>query len=304
MKFLIFEKNEINDKAIQLLKKNGFETEIFISENSINKKEIDGFLIRSYTKITPQTVQEYPNLKYVLRVGVGLDNIDFQACKEKNIQIINSPGSNANAVSELVICFMILLLREIPAQINHLKKGEWRSKKNLGTELVNKTIGLIGAGAIGQLVAKKIQNFSVKEIIAYDPFLTEKDLKEKNIHKCSLNDVLSKSDIISLHLPLNPETKNLINNKRLSIIKKGAYIINTSRGGIINENDLLLAIKNKLIAGAALDVFENEPDFNHEFLKLPNIILTPHIGGFSHEADQAMATQVVENFLKIYSHSG
>jgi D-3-phosphoglycerate dehydrogenase len=299
MKFLIFENGEIHPKAIQTLKDNGFSVATELS-SADDKKEIEAFLIRSYTKITPSLLDEYPSLKCVLRAGVGLDNVDVNACVKRGIKVINSPGSNANAVSELVVCFMILLLRRIPAQMDLLKKGQWRSKKEIGTELKNKIIGFIGCGAIGKLTTEKLQNFGVKEILAYDPYLDKATLKERHARKCELDEVLKKSDIITLHLPLTKETHNLINKDKLALTKKGACIINTSRGGIVNEEDLIAALKSGHIGGAALDVFENEPNFKKEFLEFPNVVLTPHIGGFSEEGDEAMAVQVVENFLKIY----
>lgn len=299
MKFLIFENGEIHPKAIQMLKNNGFTVQTELSSEE-NKKEINAFLIRSYTKITPSLLDEYPSLKCVLRAGVGLDNVDVKACEKRGIKVINSPGSNANAVSELVVCFMILLLRRIPVQMDLLRNGEWRSKKQIGTELKNKVIGFIGCGAIGKLTTEKLRSFGVKEILAYDPYLDEATLRSRHARKCELDEVLKKSDVITLHLPLNNETHNLINKDKLALTKKGTCIINTSRGGIVNEEDLIAALKNGHIGGAALDVFENEPNFRKEFLTLPNVVLTPHIGGFSEEGDEAMATQVVENFLKIY----
>lgn len=299
MKFLVFESQEIHPKAIQILKKNGFgvQTEISSAEN---KKEIEAFLIRGYTKITPSLLDEYPTLKYILRAGVGLENVDVDACLKRGIKVINSPGSNANAVSELVVCFIILLLRKIPIQINLLKNGQWRSKKEIGSELKNKIIGFIGCGAIGKLATEKLRSFGIKEILAFDPYLDKATLLECHAIKCELDEVLKKSDIITLHLPLNNQTHNLINKEKLALTKKGACIINTSRGGIINEEALIGSLTDGHIAGAALDVFENEPNFRKEFLEFPNVILTPHIGGFSQEGDEAMATQVVENFLKIY----
>lgn len=299
MKFLCFESQEIHPKAIQMLKKNGFEVQTELSSVE-NKKEIQAFLIRSYTKITPALLDEYPNLKYVLRAGVGLDNVDVTACEKRNIKVINSPGSNANAVSELVICFMILLSRRVPTQMHLLRNGAWRDKKEIGSELKNKTIGFIGCGAIGKLTTEKLKSFGIKEILAFDPYLDKETLKQRHACKCELDEVLKKSNIITLHLPLNNDTRNLIDKDKLALTKKGTCIINTSRGGIINEKGLIAALKSGHLGGAALDVFENEPNFKKEFLTLPNVILTPHIGGFSKEGDEAMATQVVANFLKTY----
>jgi D-3-phosphoglycerate dehydrogenase len=299
MKFLVFESNEIHPNAIKLLKEKGFHVQTEI-ESEGNKKEIEAFFIRSYTKVTPAILDEFPNLKYILRAGVGLENVDLKACEKRGIKVINSPGSNANAVSELVICFMILLIRKIPLQIDLLRHGTWRNKEKIGSELKNKTIGFIGCGAVGRLVTEKLLSFDVHEILAYDPYLDKKTLKERNAKKSTIDDVLKKSDIITLHLPLNNETRGLIGKDKLALIKKGAYIINSSRGGILNEEGLINALKNEQIGGAALDVFEHEPNFNQELLQFPNVILTPHIGAFSQEADEKMAVQAVENFLKNY----
>lgn len=300
MKFLTFETREIHPKAIQILKDNGFSVATELS-SADDKKEIEAFLIRGYTKITPSLLDEYPSLKYILRAGVGLDNVDVNACEKRGIKIINSPGSNANAVSELVVCFMILLLRRIPVQMNLLRNNEWRSKKEIGFELKNKVIGFIGCGAIGKLATEKLINFGVKEILAFDPYLDKETLSQRHANKCELDEVLKKSDVITLHLPLNNETHNLINKEKLALTKKGACIINTSRGGIINETDLIESLRTGHIGGAALDVFETEPNPRKEFLEFPNVVMTPHIGGFSEEGNEAMAVQVVENFLKIYN---
>jgi len=297
MNFLIFESQEIHPKALQILKKNGFSllTEI---KNENDRKKIDAIFVRTYTKVTPQLLNEFPNVKYVLRAGAGLDNIDLDACEKRGIKVISSNGANANAVAELVICFMVLLLRQIPAQMELLKNGKWRSKEKIGSELTDKTIGLIGCGIIARRVAQKLQNFGVTKILGYDPFIDKKTLLKNNIQKSTIDDVLTNSNIISLHLPLTSETKHLIDKAKLKLIKKTAYIINTARGQIIKENDLIESLQKGKIAGAALDVFENEPNINPQLFQIRNLILTPHIGGFSLEADEAISVLAVENLLK------
>ena len=299
MELILFEKNEIHPEAIKLLKKNGIKA--YAHNNPVIANNTEAVFIRTYTKINHKFLKKYPNLKYILRAGVGLDNIDIRACESRRIQIFNSPGSNANATAELVISYMIMLCRKLDQQINSLKKGRWRQRKFLGEEIRNKAIGLIGCGASGRLLAEKLQSFGVKKIIGYDPFLSREALEKLGIRKVSLFYLLRNSDFISLHLPLLPETRNLIAKKEFSLMKKKAFIINTSRGEIVNEDDLIKALKNGEISGAALDVFKNEPEINREFFSIPNVIATPHIGSFTKEADQAMSLGAVQNFLN-YIH--
>lgn len=299
MDLVLFEKKEIHPEAIKLLKQNGIK--VYAHNNPVIANKTEAVFIRTYTKIDHIFLKRYPNLKYILRAGVGLDNIDLEACKSRGIQIFNSPGSNANAVAELVISYMIILSRKLDEQINSLKSGQWRQRKFLGEEIRNKVIGLIGCGASGRLLAEKLRSFSVKKILGYDPFLSRKTLTKLGIEKVKLAYLLKKADFISLHLPLLPQTRNLIAKKEFSLMKKNAFLINTSRGEIVNEKDLLYALREGRISGAALDVFKNEPEINREFFSIQNLIATPHIGSFTKEADYAMSIQAVQNFLN-YIH--
>lgn len=303
MKLLLFEKNEIHPKAIELLKMNGIEVIDADLSKPQSNNNIEVIFIRTYTKVNEPFLNSYPHLKYILRAGVGLDNIDKEACVKKGIQIFNSPGSNANAVAELVICFMLMMSRKMMHQIESLKKGNWRDMNEKGEELQGKTIGIIGCGAVGQLVSKKLQNFDVHEILGYDPFLSAEVLEKHGIKKVELDDIIKSADYITLHLPLLPETKNLISEKQFSLMKQGSYLINTSRGGIVNEQDLIEALRNNTLAGAALDVFETEPEVKQELLQTPHLIATPHIGALTEEADEAMSVEAVKNFLEKINNS-
>lgn len=299
MIFYIPELAELHLKAIEALKKNNHKIIVKKNLNKIEQAQIQVLFIRSSTKANKDYLQQFPNLKFILRAGVGLDNIDLGEAKKKNIKVINAPGSNSNSVAELVIYFILTLLRNIKQQDHRLRNGLWREIKLLGQELKNKSIGLIGCGAVGKSVAEKIMAFKVKEILGYDPYLDKETLAVYKIKKVTLNYLIKNSDIISLHLPLTKETKDLITLKEIKLMDKKSYIINTSRGGIINENDLIVALKNKIIAGAALDVFKNEPNFNPGFLSLDNVILTPHIGAYTHEADLEMSMVPVKKFLSL-----
>jgi D-3-phosphoglycerate dehydrogenase len=295
MNILITEKNEINPKALKLLKKEGHT--LFFEKKDL--QTIEALFIRTYTKITPNLLDQFPHLRFIIRAGVGLDNIDVKECQKRGIAICNSPGSNANAVAEFVISMMIYLKHNTFLQQSQIFKKKWRDSHLRGTELKGATIGLVGCGAIGRLIAHKLQTFETKQILGYDPFLDKEILSQNHIVKTTLEWIYKKSDVISLHLPLTPETKNMILKKELKKMKKGSFLINTSRGGIVNETDLVDAIDNGQIAGASLDVFETEPTVSQKILKCERIIKTPHIAGYTQEADEQMATQAVKNFLEM-----
>jgi len=234
----IVEPTEIHSQALALLKKNGHQ--LIIDEPTLAQiKTLEAIFIRTYTQANRSFLEKYPNLKYLLRAGVGLDNIDLNYCKSQKITVINSPGANANAVAEMVIALATLLLRNFAPQNYLLTKKKWRERNLIGFEIKNKTIGLVGCGAIGKLVSKKLANYEVKQILGFDPFLNQEELIKYGIIKTELEDLINKADIISLHLPLNKQTINLFSLPQLKKMKKTASIINTSRGGIINETDLI-----------------------------------------------------------------
>lgn len=293
----ITEPNETNPQAIELLQQNGH---VVIFELKDHKPaDIDVLFIRTYTKATKDYLHQFSNIKYILRIGVGLDNVDVEECKRRNITVINSPGSNANAVAEYVVGTMIATLRNFFIQSEEIQGGKWRNKEFIGSEIKNKTIGIVGCGAIGKLIAKKLQNFEVKTILGYDPFLDIEMLKSSSIEKCELDYLLKQSDIITLHLPLNEQTKNLIAYETFKIMKKNVILINSARGGIVNELDLVRALNERLIKAATLDVFENEPGIKKELLHLDNLTATPHIAGFTEEADEEMALTPVRKFIEL-----
>jgi len=298
MKIYITESKQINPKAIAYLKKNKIEV-VLNTPLGKERRLIDGLFIRTYTQITKTYLDMFPKLKYILRAGIGLDNIDLGECQKRNIAVINAPASNANAVAEYVIFLMISLLRNSNIHINNLKRGGWRNRTYLGRELKNKIVGLIGCGAIGCLIVKKLIGFETKQIIGYDPYVNKNKLKQLGIQKSTLLNLLKKSDIVSLHLPLTLQTKNLISNKEFKVMKSNCVLINTSRGGIVNENELVKALKTNEIEAAALDVFENEPNINKELITNKKIVFSPHIASFTEEADLSMSLMPVIRFVNI-----
>lgn len=300
MRVLVTEPDGIHTDAIELLRVKGFDV---IVEHEISpdlKNTIDILFIRTYTIADKSFLEKYPKVKYILRAGVGLDNIDLDECKKRQITVLNAPGSNANAVAEFVVSLMIMLLRNTPRHTNLLSKGKWRSSNYLGYEIKGKIIGLVGCGSIGKFIAEKLQSFDVKNILGFDPLVDAVSLKNSHIIKVDLEYLLQNSDIVSLHVPLIKDTKHLISQPELNKMKKSAYLINTSRGGIVNEEDLIKALQTEVIAGAALDVFENEPEINKKLLGLSNIILTPHLGGYTQEADRQMSLMPVLKLLDNY----
>ncbi len=299
MKLLLYEKKEIHPQAIKTLLSANITVITHTKLTKDQKNEIEAIFVRTYTKVTKSLLGQFPNLKFILRAGVGIDNIDLQECKKRDIKVINAPGSNANSVAEYVIALMILLLRNFSLQVESLKKGNWRLLSAKGKELKGKTIGLIGCGAIGHLIAEKLIAFKVKQVLGYDPYLDKNTLKKFSIKKTNFTILIKTADIVSLHLPLTPKTRNLISQNELSLMKKESYLINTSRGGIINEKDLIWALRTKKISGVALDVFENEPKVKEEFFSLENVILTPHIAALTKEAELAMCLDPVKKFLKM-----
>ncbi|MDD3647496.1 MAG: NAD(P)-dependent oxidoreductase [Candidatus Dojkabacteria bacterium] len=298
MKIYICEPKEIDQEAINLLQKNGFTL-----LTRVRRFEAEALFMRTYTTIDYKYLQNFPDVKYILRAGVGLDNIDRKECKSRNIEVINAPGSNANAVAEYVICMMILVSRSIILQMANLDRNLWRDRTLIGRELSGSTLGIIGCGAIGQTIAIKLRAWNLDRILGYDPYLGQAALRNFNIQKCSLSRLWRESDFITLHIPLNPETQNLITEKEISLMKETTILINASRGGIVNEKDLITALKNKAIMAAALDVYENEPDINSELIKIANLYTTPHIAALTIEAEKQMCIGPVKKLLDILSNN-
>ena len=247
--------------------------------------------------INEELLNKLPNLKFISKYGVGLNNIDLEACKNHNIGVGWTPGINKRSVAEMTLGFMLSLVRNLYLTSNQLKTFSWN--KNGGFQLSNKTVGIIGLGNIGKELVKLLKPFDcnilVNDITDISDFSKANSLKIK-----SKEEIYRESDIISIHTPLTRKTKNLINKDVFSLMKSGSYIINTARGGIINENDLEYFLKNKIIGGAALDVYEIEPPTNKNLIKLENLICTPHTGGNAYEAVFSMGLSAL-NHLVNYS---
>lgn len=261
--------------------------------------DVDVLLVRSQTTVTREVIEAAKNLKLIGRAGVGVDNIDLNAATEYGIIVVNAPDGNTNSAAEHTIAMMTSLARFIPQAFNTLKNGKWDRKSYVGVELKNKTLGVIGMGRIGAEVAYRAKGQRM-DVIAYDPFLTEERAKELGITKGSVDEVCAAADFVTVHTPLLPETRNIINKERFAIMKDGVRIINCARGGIINEDDLYDAIVEGKVAGAALDVFVQEPATDHKLLTLPQVIATPHLGASTVEAQESVAVDVSNDIIKFF----
>ncbi len=242
------------------------------------------FVVRSKPKVTASIINNAPELKVVARPGVGTDNIDKEACKNKGIKVINTPEASATSVSELTIGLAISLLRYTFTTCNLLKSGDWAKNKYTGRTIEGKVWGIIGFGGIGRRVANIVKAMNA-QVIAYDPYIPEEQFQKYEVKRAiRLEDLLSVSDIVSLHVIMSDETKGMISAEAIQLMKKGSYLINTSRGKVIDQKALMQALVSGHLAGAALDVFETEPPNDKELICLDNLICTPHIGGSTEEA--------------------
>ena len=295
--------DSINQTGIDILKKAGMQVDykpnILTDELLSIVKDYQVILVRSRTKITRQIIQAASNAKIIARAGVGLDNIEVTAAEEKGIRVVNAPEASINAVSELTVGNMISLARSIPLADSEMKRGKWIKKNLMGTELSGKYLGIVGVGNIGRNVGRIAKALRMN-IIGYDPYPIDRDyIKEVGLIVTDLNTLIQSADFITCHVPLLEETKHLFNAKLISNMKSTAYIINASRGGVIDETALYNALCNGSTAGAALDVFETEPPLNNPLIGLSNVICTPHIGAQTKEAQELTSIVIAEKIIQI-----
>lgn len=294
--------DSIDETGIKNLKNAGLTVDYIpdISPHDLKSKvkDYDVIVVRSRTKITKDIIENANKTKIIARVGVGLDNIDTEEAKKRSIDVINAGEASINAVSELVLGFMFSLCRNIPLANNETKNGKWIKKNLTGIELKGKYLGIIGLGKIGRNVARLAKGLRMN-LIGYDVVPIDKNFsQEVSLITTDLNTLVESSDFITCHVPLTDQTKHLINKGMIARMKNSSYIINTSRGGVIEEEALIDALKNNRIAGAALDVYEEEPPTNNELLELPNLICTPHIGAQTKEGQELASTVIAEKIIQ------
>ncbi|MBW2608826.1 MAG: phosphoglycerate dehydrogenase [Deltaproteobacteria bacterium] len=263
--------------------------------------QYNGLVVRSATKVTADVIEAAENLKVIGRAGIGLDNVDIPAASKRGIVVMNTPEGNTITTAEHTIAMIMALSRNIPQATASLKQGKWEKKKHQGRELFNKTLGLIGAGHIGQIVAERAKGMKMK-VIVHDPYIKPETLEKKDLEPVSFEELLERSDYITIHTPKTDETANMINRDTIARMKKGAMVINCARGGMANEDDLYDALESGHLGGVALDVFSTEPPGDIRLMSHPNFICTPHLGASTREAQVNVARDVAEQIVAYLLH--
>ena len=295
--------DRVNPILKEILEKNGlkvtYEPEITPEQIAEKIGNFEVVVVRSRTKLSRELVEKADKCKIIARVGVGLDNIDQEAAKEKNIRVINAVEGAITAVAELVIGLMLSMAREIPRADREIRNGNWIKKELMGSELKGKYLGIVGLGNIGKRLGRLARALNMN-IIGYDVVPIDDEFsKEVGLMKADLDTLLSSADYVSFHVPLLDSTHHMINAEKLKMMKNTARIINTSRGGVIDEEALYNSLKDGSLAGAALDVFEVEPATENKLITLPNFIATPHIGAQTKEAQLLAANIIAEKIIQI-----
>ncbi len=292
----------IAGEGVELLRQKGLEV---VDLTTVPKEELvnhvanlDAIIVRSATKVRRDIIDAAKNLKVIGRAGVGLDNVDVEYAKSKGIKVINTPGATSVSVAELTIGLILAVMRKIAYADREMRNGAWPKKKCKGIEMYGKTMGIVGIGRIGREVAKRARAFGM-HVVYYDVFrLSEEQERELGVEYRELEGLLSEADVVTLHLPLTPETKHLINAERIAKMKDGAIVINAARGGIVDEDALYDALKSGKLYGAALDVYENEPLKESKLFELDNVVLTPHIGAQAKEGQTRAGVEIAEKVAR------
>lgn len=305
MKILIAD--EVSDTGMQPLRAAGFSLE---RKTKLSKDDLinalqgcQGLVVRSETKVTADVLNSASDLRVVGRAGVGVDNIDVPAATARGIVVMNAPDGNTITTAEHTMALLVALARRVPQANSSLRSGKWERKKFIGVELQGKTLGIIGLGRIGRAVASRARAFGM-DIVAYDPFIAPEQARDLEIEVASLDDVFARADFLTVHTPLTAETRAIVDREAFAKMKKGVRIINCARGGLVDEEGLLEAIKSGVVAGAALDVFTDEPPrADHPLLALEEVVATPHLGASTTEAQEGVAFTVAEQ-MRDYLLSG
>ncbi|ACS90073.1 D-2-hydroxyacid dehydrogenase [Thermococcus sibiricus] len=293
----------LHEKAIEVLKNAGLEVvyEEYPDQDRLKElvKDVSGIIVRSKPKVTKEIIDAAPSLKVIARAGVGLDNVDVEYAKSKGIEVVNAPTASSRSVAELAVALMFNIARKVAFADRKIREGAWPKKQCMGFELEGKTLGIIGFGRIGYNVGKIAKTIGMN-VLLYDVYKNYERAKEIGAEFVELEYLLKNSDVITIHVPLLESTYHLINEEKLKLMKSTAVLINTSRGPIVDTNALVKALEEGWIAGAALDVFEEEPlPKDHPLTKFDNVILTPHIGASTVEAQARAGMEVAEKVVKV-----
>ncbi|HBT19778.1 MAG TPA: phosphoglycerate dehydrogenase [Peptococcaceae bacterium] len=295
--------DSVSEKGVEVLQEAGIKVDIKtgLSEDEIAEiiGDYDALIVRSQTKVTRKILDKAASLKIIGRAGVGVDNIDLDAATEKGIIVVNAPEGNTIAAAEHTMAMMLALARNIPQAHNALINGTWDRKSYMGVELRNKVLGILGLGKIGSEVAKRSLAMEMK-VLAYDPFVSSERAEKLGVKLVDLRTLFKEADFITIHLPLNDDTRHLIDKDAIAVMKPGVRIINVARGGIVDEEALYEALKEGKVAGAAIDVFENEPRTDSPLFELKNVVVTPHLGASTKEAQINVAVDVAKDIVRYY----
>jgi D-3-phosphoglycerate dehydrogenase len=284
----------ISERGVELLRQPGWEV-IRTTKDTLAGEIVtaEALVVRSATRVTADLLETAPKLVVVGRAGVGVDNVDLEAATRRGVLVMNTPGGNAPSVAEHTVALLLALARRIPMLDAAMHAGRWEKSKGIGTELRGKTLGLIGMGRVGSEVAKRTRALEMK-VLAYDPYLTESAAREAGVSLVPLDELFAQSDYISLHTAFVPETERIINAQSLSKMKKGAQLVNTARGELVDEAALAEALSSGHLGGAALDVFKVEPPKDSPLLAMTNVVATPHVGGSTVEAQEEVGTLIAQ----------
>src|SRR5947199_363435 len=299
----------LSPAAVQIFKDRGVEVDFQPKLGADKDKlaelvgEFDGLAIRSATKVTPKILERARKLKVIGRAGIGVDNVDIPAATARGVVVMNTPFGNSITTAEHAVALMFALARDLPQADASTQAGKWEKNRFMGVELTSKTLGLIGCGNIGSIVADRALGLRMK-VIAYDPFLTAERALELGVEKVELDDLLARADFITLHTPLTDQTRNILSREKLAKTKRGVRIVNCARGGLIDEAALKEALESGQVAGAALDVFVDEPAKANPLFGTPGLVATPHLGASTTEAQVNVAIQVAEQMSEFLTRGG
>jgi D-3-phosphoglycerate dehydrogenase len=299
MKWRVMISDGLQDAGIQILNKEcevAKRKDIAVEDLLKEIPDFDALIVRSRTKVTAEIIQAADNLKVIGRCGVGVDNIDVPAAREKGITVVNAPSATSTAVAELAVGMMFSLAREIPRADASMKRGEWLKKEFMGVELYGKTLGIVGFGRIGSAVGQMAAAAGLR-ILACGDFTIPETIRIVGGEMVMVDEVLAEADFLTIHTPLTEKTRGMFDAQAISKMKDGVYLICTARGGVVNEHDLLDALNSGKVAGAALDVYEKEPPAFTELINHPRVIATPHIAGQTHEAQKRAAIDIAKEVL-------
>ncbi|GAB4276326.1 MAG: phosphoglycerate dehydrogenase [Deferrisomatales bacterium] len=293
--------DNLSARGIEILRRaEGIEVDVRTGLSPAELKEIigpyDALVVRSATQVTEEVLEAAANLRVVGRAGIGVDNVDVPAATKRGVVVMNTPGGNTVTTAEHALALLMSLVRNVPQATNSMKAGRWEKKKFQGRELCGKTLGVVGLGNIGSIVADRAQGLKMK-VIAYDPFISAERAAELGVERVDLDELYRRSDLITIHVPLMDETRNLINREAFARMRPGVFLVCAARGGIVDEEALLEALESGKVAGAALDVFREEPPGLTPLVRHERVVCTPHLGASTVEAQEAVAVQVAEQIV-------